>query len=91
MTTDVPPPSGGEQREVPAVTPERVLAGLSLAVPVVALLWVSSYTKLAPTLGGMPFFYWYQVLWIPVSALFTGTAYLLLRRDEKQRKGSEQK
>jgi hypothetical protein len=74
--------------DLPAVTPERVLAGISLAVPIVAMLWVSSYAKLTPALGGMPFFYWYQILWIPASAIFTGAAYLLLSRDEKQRKAA---
>lgn len=84
MSSEVPPSN------VPVVTPERVLAGISLAVPVVALLWVSSYTKLTPVLGGMPFFYWYQIAWIPFSALFTGAAYLLLNRDAKHRKASAQ-
>ncbi|GAA2131703.1 DUF3311 domain-containing protein [Kitasatospora kazusensis] len=70
------------------VSAERVLAVLSLLVPIVALLWVSSYSKVTPELGGVPFFYWYQILWIPVSALFTGAAYLLLNRDAKQRKAA---
>jgi hypothetical protein len=65
-----------------------VLAGIALAVPVVALLWVSSYSSLTPKLGGVPFFYWYQILWIPVSALFTGSAYLLLNHDAKRRKAA---
>jgi hypothetical protein len=82
---DAPPAPPGAP---PAVTPERVLAGIALAVPVVALLWVSSYAKLTPKLLGMPFFYWYQILWIPVSALFTGAAYLLLVRDEKTRRAT---
>ncbi|RKE21070.1 DUF3311 domain-containing protein [Streptomyces sp. TLI_171] len=70
----------------PAVSPARVLAGLCLLVPIVVMLWVPSYSKTAPALGGMPFFYWYQLLWVPVSALFTGAAYLLVRRDEAARR-----
>ncbi|MFB7948416.1 DUF3311 domain-containing protein [Kitasatospora phosalacinea] len=72
----------------PAVSAARVLAGLCLLVPVVVMLWVPSYNRLAPALGGVPFFYWYQLLWVPVSALFTGTAYLLVRRDEAVRRAS---
>jgi hypothetical protein len=87
MSTEPDTPSAAPG-PLPAVTPARVLAGLSLAVPVVALLWVSSYARLTPKLGGMPFFYWYQILWIPVSALFTGAAYLLLNHDAKQRKAA---
>lgn len=85
MSSEVPL---SEDATLPVVTPERVLAGLSLAVPVVALLWVSSYTKLTPELGGVPFFYWYQILWIPASAVFTSAAYFLLNRDAKQRKAA---
>ncbi|MFJ5232693.1 DUF3311 domain-containing protein [Kitasatospora sp. NPDC088391] len=70
----------------PALSPARVLAGLCLLVPIVAVLWVPSYGKTDPALGGMPFFYWYQLLWVPVSALFTGAAYLLIRRDEAARR-----
>ena len=83
MSSEVQP---SEDRTPPVVTAERVLAGLSLLVPIVALLWVSSYSKVTPEMGGVPFFYWYQILWIPASALFTGAAYLLLNRDAKQRK-----
>ncbi|WP_431680414.1 DUF3311 domain-containing protein [Kitasatospora sp. KL5] len=89
MSSEVQPPAGDEAAgPVPAVTPARVLAGLCLAVPIVATLWVSSYTKAGPGIGGMPFFYWYQLLWVPVSALFTVGAYLLLSRDEKARKAA---
>ncbi|WP_329497950.1 DUF3311 domain-containing protein [Kitasatospora herbaricolor] len=86
---EVPEPlPGPPPAPLPAVTPERVLAGLSLAVPVVAMLWVASYTKADPEAGGVPFFYWYQLLWVPVSAVFTFAAYLLVNRDEKARKAA---
>lgn len=81
----MPEPAG---RPVPAVTPERVLAGLALLVPIVAMLWVSSYDKSEPAVAGVPFFYWYQLLWVPVSAVFTVAAYLLITRDEKARKAA---
>jgi len=91
MSSEVPLPEAVEpQSPIPAVTPERVLAGLSLLVPIVAMLWVSSYAKATPELGGMPFFYWYQLLWVPASAVFTVAAYLLINRDEKARKAAAQ-
>ncbi|MFF8772733.1 DUF3311 domain-containing protein [Kitasatospora sp. NPDC015120] len=73
---------------LPAVTPERVLAALALLVPIVAMLWVGSYDKPDPEAGGVPFFYWYQLLWVPVSAVFTVSAYLLIGRDEKARRAA---
>ncbi|MEU9129085.1 DUF3311 domain-containing protein [Kitasatospora sp. NPDC048540] len=73
---------------LPPVSPARVLAGLCLAVPVVSMLWVASYTKEGPELGGVPFFYWYQLMWVPLSAVFTVGAYLLINRDEKARRAA---
>jgi membrane protein implicated in regulation of membrane protease activity len=71
----------------PAVTLRRVLAGLCLATPFVALLWVGSYARLTPGLIGVPFFYWYQLAWVPLSAALTYTAYALVRAEERARAG----
>jgi hypothetical protein len=40
-----------------------------LAVPFVALLWVPSYNAIEPALWGVPFFYWYQFLWLIITAI----------------------
>ena len=32
------------------------------------MLWVPSYNRLEPALGGIPFFYWYQLAWILLGA-----------------------
>ena len=37
---------------------------LLLLVPYVALLWVPFYNQIEPRLFGIPFFYWFQMLWI---------------------------
>ena len=79
-------PPGPLPVPLPVITPSRVAAALCLLVPIVAELWVSSYARLTPRLDGIPFFYWYQLLWVPLSAVFTICAYLLVTRDEKQRK-----
>src|SRR3954463_13659286 len=55
-----------------------VLAGICLAIPLVALLWVSSYSKETPKLGGVPFFFWYQFLWVFITAALTYTAHRLV-------------
>ena len=46
----------------------------------VGVLWPPFYNKLEPTLLGMPFFYWYQLLWVIISAVITATIYLATRR-----------
>ncbi len=37
---------------------------LLLLIPYIAMLWVPSYNRVEPMLAGIPFFYWYQMLWI---------------------------
>ena len=39
-------------------------------------LWVPLYNRVEPRLFGVPFFYWFQFVWIIVSAIVTGVAYL---------------
>jgi len=54
---------------------------LLLIVPCVVALWVPFYNAIEPRLLGMPFFFWFQIALIPVSALFILAAYLLNRHD----------
>ena len=51
------------------------VAALLLALPIVALLWVDSYSRVDPTLGGFPFFIWYQFLWVFLCAGCTWAAH----------------
>ncbi|MFJ9416106.1 DUF3311 domain-containing protein [Streptomyces sp. NPDC101227] len=74
-----------ERRRI--VTPTRVVVGVCLLVPFVAMLWVSSYAKIEPTLIGIPFFYWYQMLWVLISTALTMLAYKLVQREQRARKG----
>jgi hypothetical protein len=52
---------------------------LLLLVPFVCLLWLPFYARAKPSLWGFPFFYWYQFLWVPLSALVTGWVYRVTR------------
>jgi hypothetical protein len=61
-----------------------VVAGFLLLIPIVALMWVPSYTRTDPELLGFPFFFWYQFLWVFLCSAMTWGAYLLTlsaRRD----------
>jgi Protein of unknown function (DUF3311) len=42
---------------------------LLLLVPFVALLWVPFYNSIEPALWGIPFFYWYQFLWVILTSV----------------------
>jgi hypothetical protein len=65
-------------RPLPTSTLVTVL--VLLAVPIAAILVVPIYARSGPEVAGWPFFYWYQVVWVPLSAVFTGAAYVLVHR-----------
>jgi len=48
---------------------------LLFVVEAVAVLWPPFYNKAEPALLGVPFFYWYQMLWVVISAALTGIVY----------------
>jgi hypothetical protein len=39
-----------------------------LLLPCAALLVVPLYNRTAPVLFGLPFFYWYQLAWVPLTS-----------------------
>ncbi len=68
-------PSGGRSR----------LRWLLLA-PFAAMLDVGSYNRIRPALAGIPFFYWYQLLWILIAAALI---FLVYRRESNGRRESD--
>lgn len=48
-----------------------------LLIPFFFCLWVPYFNRLEPTFLGLPFFYWYQFLWVAISAGITGIVYRL--------------
>jgi hypothetical protein len=63
-------------RRTPTRATRVTIYVLFLVVALVAL-WVPFYNRTAPSIAGIPFFYWFQVAWILVSAVATGLAYRL--------------
>jgi hypothetical protein len=49
---------------------------LSLALPFIAHVLVPTYNRIDPQLFGIPFFYWWQMAWIPFAALAILPVYL---------------
>ncbi|HTQ13244.1 MAG TPA: DUF3311 domain-containing protein [Rhizomicrobium sp.] len=58
---------------------------LLLVVPYLALAWVPFYDRARPDLFGIPFFYWYQLLWIPLGAVLLLPVYRAGKSAEKKR------
>jgi len=53
---------------------------LLFAIPVLVILWVPLYNRTEPVLGGVPFFYWYQLSWVLIGAVIVLAVYLLETR-----------
>jgi uncharacterized protein DUF3311 len=51
-----------------------------LLVPLVGLLIPPIYNDVDPQLIGIPFFYWYQLAWVPISVAITALVYTKTRR-----------
>jgi cytochrome bd-type quinol oxidase subunit 2 len=50
-----------------------------LLVVIFAALWVPIYARAEPKLGAFPFFYWYQLVLVPVVAIASWLCYMMLR------------
>jgi Protein of unknown function (DUF3311) len=67
-----------------------IVIAVLLAAAVIGTLWVPFYNHLTPVFGGFPFFYWYQLMWVPIVAILAGTAYLLSRLAQRGNGASAQ-
>jgi hypothetical protein len=54
---------------------------LLFIVQFIAVLWPPFYNRAEPYFIGIPFFYWYQMMWVIISAVITALIYLLTQRD----------
>ena len=54
-----------------------------LVLPFLGTLWPPVYNRIEPRLGSVPFFYWYQFLWIGIGTVITAIVYLVTRDDER--------
>ena len=50
---------------------------LLFLIPFIAVLWVPFYNRMEPELGGIPFFYWYQLAWILLAAAIVLVVYAI--------------
>jgi len=55
-----------------------------LLLPFIGLLWVPFYNFEEPALFGFPFFYWYQLAWVPIMSLLIWLVYRKRTPDEAE-------
>ena len=61
-----------------------------LLIPYIALLWLPFYNDTRPSFAGFPFFYWYQLLWVLISAIITALVYFKTKTRSRGTPGSSQ-
>jgi uncharacterized membrane protein len=67
----------------------RVVAAVCVVAPFVAMLWIPSYNTENPRLLGFPFFYWYQLLWVVITAALMIVAVFAVKFDRTARRGAD--
>ncbi len=50
---------------------------LLFVVQIAVILWPPLYNRVAPSWLGIPFFYWFQLLWVIVGAIITAIVYFV--------------
>jgi hypothetical protein len=70
----------------PAKPLPYVISGVLLLAAVVFPLLVPMYAHDEPRFFGFPFFFWYQMLWVPICAVLIGIAYWLMAAEDKRRR-----
>ena len=75
MTVD-PEPAPAAEPSTPASTtggrrPVSASWNWLLVIPLIGTLIPPFFNKTDPELAGIPFFYWYQLLWIPIAVTMT--------------------
>jgi hypothetical protein len=52
-----------------------IIAGILLFIPFIAVLIPQLFNKIEPTLGGLPFFVWYQLIWVVLGGILVFASY----------------
>jgi uncharacterized BrkB/YihY/UPF0761 family membrane protein len=76
--------------EPPTRAPGRpgpyIVVGVLLAIGIALPLMVPVYAHADPSLFGLPFFYWYQMLWVFIDAGLLWVCFLILSREDRRRR-----
>jgi hypothetical protein len=76
--------------EIPTRGPARprpyIVSGVLLVAGIVLPLIVPLYARQDPPLFGLPFFYWYQILWVFIEAGLLWAVYTIVTREDNRRR-----
>ncbi|MEN0133874.1 MAG: DUF3311 domain-containing protein [Rhodococcus sp. (in: high G+C Gram-positive bacteria)] len=82
-----PPPTDAPQvpETAPRLSwPKRILCAFLVLAPAVLALSVPLYQRTTPELGGIPFFYWFQMTMAVAAACGCGATYFIAFRNEPE-------
>ena len=68
------------------ITPLRLFATFCVLAPMVGVIAVPTYNSTTPRLGGFPFFYWYQLIWVLITGVLMVAAFWAIKVDGNRRK-----
>jgi uncharacterized membrane protein len=85
MSAGTRPPTDLRARDIAPARSDRSPWNWLLLVAVVVPLLVPFYNRVEPTLFGWPFFYWVQLLFVPLGVLVTVLVYRATRRSPAER------
>jgi Protein of unknown function (DUF3311) len=67
----------------PRRTGTWALITVLVLISILGTLLVPIYARSSPAIGAFPFFYWYQLLWVPFVAVLMAICYLLSTRGSR--------
>ncbi|MGC8537739.1 MAG: DUF3311 domain-containing protein [Candidatus Micrarchaeia archaeon] len=65
---------------------KKVIAAILIIIPFIAYLALPLYNTEFPEVYGLPFFYWYQIIWLPISGALFYIAAVLIDSGRKKAK-----
>lgn len=72
-------------------SPKKKIWYWLLVLPYLAILWLPSYNRVEPLAFGVPFFYWYQLLWVGLSTLIIAVVLLLVHTKKTHTRNNSDK
>jgi hypothetical protein len=70
----------------PARLGPYAIVGVLLVIGIVVPLLVPTYATATPAFIGIPFFYWYQMLWVLIDTALLAICYAIIRREDQRRR-----
>jgi hypothetical protein len=72
----------------PARRGPYAIVGVLLVIGIALPLLVPIYASATPALIGLPFFYWYQMLWVLIDTALLAVCYAIISREDRRRRSA---